>query len=332
MAVARPAEKTAGMKTALTELFGVDDPLLNAPMTPQAGGLLAGTVARSGGIGMLGFDESESADSLRAEVRLLRETAGDAPFGIGLVRWVIDARPELIDLAIAARPALVSISFGDPAPFVERFHAAGILVASQVQSKGWAQTALAAGVDLLVAQGTEGGGHTGSVGTLPLLQIVLEIAGDTPVIAAGGIATGRGLAAVLAAGACGGWVGTPFLAAREARSNAVAQTRLIEADETETVLTSAFDRAQHKPWPPEFRGRALRNRFSDVWTEREDAMTPEAEAEFKAARERRDYAVAHLYAGQTVGLVREVSSAADIARRIVDECEQRLRLFCALRD
>jgi nitronate monooxygenase len=127
-------------------------------------------------------------------------------------------------------------------------------------------------------------------------------------------------------------VGTPFLAAREARSNAVAQTRLIEADETETVLTSAFDRAQHKPWPPEFRGRALRNRFSDVWTEREDAMTPEAEAEFKAARERRDYAVAHLYAGQTVGLVREVSSAADIARRIVDECEQRLRLFCALRD
>jgi nitronate monooxygenase len=319
------------MKTALTELLGVRYPLLNAPMTPQAGGVLAGTVARAGGIGMLGFDETESADSLRGQVRLLRETASDdAPFGIGLVRWVLDARPELVDIALEARPALVSISFGDPAPFVERFRAAGILVASQVQSKAWAETALAAGVDFLVAQGTEGGGHTGSVGTLPLLQIVLELAGATPVIAAGGIATGRGLAAVLAAGACGGWIGTPFLAAREARSNAAAQSLLIESDETRTVLTSAFDRVQQKKWPAEFRGRALRNRFSDAWNEREDAMTPEAEAEFKAARERRDYSVAHIYAGQTVGLIREVTDAAGIVQRIVDDCARHLRDVAAI--
>ena len=115
---------------------------------------------------------------------------------------MIDQRPELLDIAIAARPSLIAISFGDPAPHVARLHDEGILVASQVQSRAWAETALAAGVDVLVAQGTEGGGHTGSVGTLPLLQIVLELT-DRPVLAAGGIATGRGLAAVLAAGAVG---------------------------------------------------------------------------------------------------------------------------------
>jgi nitronate monooxygenase len=279
---------------------------------------------------MLGFDESESEASLRTELRLLRETADGAPFGIGLVRWILDERPDLVDVAIAARPALAAISFGDPAPFVPRFHAAGILVAAQVQSRAWAETALAAGVDILVAQGTEGGGHTGNVATLPLLQIVLELAGATPVIAAGGIATGRGLAAVLAAGACGGWIGTPFLAAHEARSNPHAVRRLVDATETETLLTSAFDRALHKKWPAEFRGRALRNAFTDAWTGREDELTPEAESAFLAARAARDYSVAHLYAGQTVGLVREAESAAAIVRRIADDAERRLRAVAAI--
>jgi nitronate monooxygenase len=313
------------MKTALTDLLRLRYPIVNAPMTPQAGGLLAGTVARCGGLGMLGFDESESDDSLLAELRVLRETAGSGAFGIGLVRWVVDLRPELVRLAIEAKPALVSISFGDPAPFVKRFHEAGILVASQVQSRAWANAALEAGVDIVVAQGTEGGGHTGSVGTLPLLQLVLELAGDTPVVAAGGIATGRGLAAVLAAGACGAWIGTPFLAASEARTNESAVSRLIASDETDTILTSAFDRVQHKAWPKEFRARALRNAFTDTWHEREDAITPEAEAAFKAARVNRDYSVAHVYAGQTVGMLHDVESAAEIIERIAEQGVRCLR-------
>ena len=318
------------MKTALTELFGARYPLLNAPMTPQAGGALARAVAQSGAIGMLGFDESESAESLRNEIRLVREGRPPAIFGIGLVRWVIDARPELVELAFEARPALVSISFGDPEPFVAGFHAAGILVASQVQSKAWAEVALAAGVDILVAQGTEAGGHTGAVGTLPLLQIVLEIAGDTPVVAAGGIATGRGLAAVLAAGACGAWIGTPFLAASEARTNPAAQERLVSANETETILTNVFDRVQHKAWPAEFPGRALRNRFTDAWSDRVDEMTPEAEHQFGEARMQCDYSVAHLYAGQTVGFIRKVTNAAEIVRQIVGDAETRLRAVASL--
>jgi nitronate monooxygenase len=301
----------------LSSLLGVRYPILNAPMTPQAGGALARAVAESGAFGMLGFDEGEPVESRRAQIALIHAGAPDIAFGIGMVAWVLEQQPELLDLAIEARPKMVAISFGDPAPYVARFHAAGILVASQVQSRAWAETALAAGVDILVAQGTEAGGHTGAVGTLPLLQIVLELAGSTPVIAAGGIATGRGLAAVLTAGACGAWIGTPFLAATEARTNAAAQARITAADETGTILTSAFDRVQHKAWPAEFRGRALRNAFTDQWDQAPDAISDAAEASFQAARARQDYDIAHLYAGQTVGLVRKTEPAAAIVERIV---------------
>ena len=226
------------------------------------GGALARTVSDAGAFGMLGFDEGETAESLAEQLAKLR--GGNAPvrFGIGLVRWALD-------LAIAAKPAFVSISLGDPTPYVERFHDAGILVGAQVQSRAWARTALAAGVDILTAQGTEAGGHTGSVGTLPLLQIVLEMAGDVPVIAAGGMATGRGLAA----GASGAWIGTPFLVAREARSNDVARERIMRSDETQTVLTRAFHRVSQKAWPTEFPGRALRNAFTDRYHGREGEIT-----------------------------------------------------------
>ncbi len=319
------------MTTALTRLLGTRYPLLNAPMTPQAGGALARAVSDAGAFGMLGLDELDTAASVAEQVALLRAGGADVRFGIGLVRWVLDERPELVELALAARPAFVSISFGDPAPYVARFQAAGIPVGAQVQSRTWAQAALAAGVDILIAQGTEAGGHTGSVGTLPLLQIVLDLAGDVPVIAAGGIATGRGLAAVLAAGAAGAWVGTPFLVARESRSNDVARERLIATDETQTVLTSVFDRVQHKAWPAEFGGRALRNAFTDRYHQREDELTPDARTHFEAARAGQNYDVANLYAGQTVGLVTGVESARDIVERIVGVADRRLAAVAALR-
>lgn len=319
------------MRTALTRMLDVRFPVLNAPMTPHAGGALARAVSDAGAFGMLGFDEGESPESVANELALLRRDALPVRFGIGLVRWVLDERPELVDLAIAAKPAFVSISFGDPGPYVRRFHDAGILVGSQVQSRAWAQVALDAGVDVLTAQGTEAGGHTGAVGTLPLVQIVLEMAGDVPVIAAGGIATGRGLAAVLAAGAAGAWIGTPFLVAREARSNDVARERLVRSDETQTVLTSAFDRVQQKNWPAEFRGRALRNTFTDRFHERESEISADARATFEAARARKDYDVAHLYAGQTVGLVAQIEPAAAIVARIVSDARARLDAVASLR-
>ncbi len=230
------------IRTALSDLLDIRVPLFNAPMTPQAGGTLAKAVSNAGAFGMYGVDEDESPAAIGSQLAILA-AAPAVSFGIGLVAWVLAKRPSLLDLAIAARPRLISISFGDVGPYVETVQAAGILLASQVQSRQSARRALDAGVDILVAQGTEAGGHTGTVGTLPLLQLILEMT-DKPVVAAGGIATGRGFAAVLAAGAAGAWLGTPFLLATESRTPSKAQTILIAADETQTVYTSVFDRVQ----------------------------------------------------------------------------------------
>jgi nitronate monooxygenase len=312
------------MRTILNDLLGIDIPIVNAPMTPQAGGVLAGAVCDAGAFGMLGFDEGESVESIREEVALLRSRSGRC-YGIGLAAWVLEKRPNLLDLAIEAKPRMVSVSFGDPAPYVKRLHDAGILVSSQVQNRHWAQTALDAGVDILVAQGTEAGGHTGAVGTLPLLQIVLEMT-DKPVIAAGGIATGRGLAAVLAAGAVGGWIGTPFLLASESRTTAEAQARIVASDETQTILTGVFDRVQEKAFPKEFGGRALRNPFVEKWHGHEDELMahPEEITAFHEAKAKRDFSIANIYAGQTVGMVHGVRSASEIVHSIVDTCTHQL--------
>lgn len=274
---------------------------------------------------MLGFDEDESEHAIGSQLALVAANKATV-FGIGLVAWVLEKRSALLDLAINARPKLISVSFGDISPYVERIHAAGILIASQVQSRETARRALDAGVDVLIAQGAEAGGHTGIVGTLPLLQLILEMTGK-PVVAAGGIATGRGFAAVLAAGAAGAWVGTPFLLATESRTARKAQSVLIAADETQTVYTSVFDRVQAKGWTSEFRGRSLKNAFADRWDGHEEELlrTPAAIAEFEDARKTSDYSKAHIYAGQSVGVLNRTSSAAEIVARLESEAILRLQ-------
>lgn len=306
------------LETALRALLGVKIPIFNAPMTPQAGGALARAVSEAGAFGMLGFDEDESETSIAGQLEILKAQPA-VPFGIGLVAWVLERRPQLLDLAIAARPTLISISFGDPAPYAARVHDAGILLGSQIQNRTSAQVALDAGVDVIIAQGTEAGGHTGSaVGTLPLLQIVLEMT-QKPVVAAGGIATGRGLAAVLAAGAAGAWIGTPFLLAEEARNTAAARERIAASDETQTIYTRVYDRVQQKGWPHEFGGRALRTEFLDKWTGREAELMadPQAVSSFKPEEK--------IYAGQSVGLMQNVRPAAEIVRSFAARAEELLR-------
>ncbi len=304
------------LHTPICRLLNIDVPVFNGAMTPQAGGLLARAVSEAGGFGMLGLAESESTQSIREQIALVR-SRGNATFGIGLVHWMVERRPELFELALEAQPRLVCVSFGDPRPFVERLHERGILAAAQVQSRAWAQRALDAGVDILIAQGTEAGGHTGAVGTLPLLQIVLDMT-DKPVLAAGGIVTGRGLAAVLAAGAAGAWIGTPFLLASESRTTPAAQQRIAASDETQTVRTQVYDRLQHSGWTAEFAGRALRNAFVDRWDEHEDELLENRDAvqTYERAKAAGDYATAQVYAGQSVGLLQDVRPAKAIIQEI----------------
>jgi nitronate monooxygenase len=315
------------LQTFLTESWGLRAPIIGAPMSPQAGGKLAAALANCGALGMLGLVQGRDAIAgLRADADEFRSLAGEARFGIGLSAWALALRPELLDAAIATKPFAICVSFGDPAPYAASIRGAGIELICQVQDRQSALLAETAGATLLVAQGTEAGGHTGGVGTLPLLQLVLDTV-SVPVVAAGGIASGRGLAAVLAAGAQGAWLGTPFLAASEARNSERARERILAAGETDTLLTSVFDVGQGIPWPTQFRGRALKNSFTERWHGHEAELAQDAAARegLRQAIEAQDYGTAHVYAGQAVGLVEQVEPAAEIVRRIHSEAEARLR-------
>jgi nitronate monooxygenase len=297
-------------------------------MFGPAGGRLARAVSRAGGLGTIGIGSQTPVTFIEAESAVAR---GDdqTRFGLGLMVWALERRPELLDAAIAARPFLLSVSFGSPAPYIEHAHRAGILVVTQVNSVEAAREAEQAGVDLVVAQGTEAGGHTGRVATLPLLQAVLE-AVRLPVLAAGGVASSRGLAAVLAAGGAGGWIGTAFLASPECTNSQEVRRRIMHRTETDTILTHVFDRVQGFAWPPAYPGRALRNQFADRWDDRADQLDGNQEEtdRYRIAREAADYDTAVIYAGQAVGLIREERPAGEVVRSIGEGAEALLRERC----
>ncbi len=188
-------------------------------------------------------------------------------------------------------------------------------------------------MDVLVAQGTDAGGHTGSVGTMPLLQRVLPMgqAAGKPVLAAGGIATGEAVAGVLAMGAAGAWIGTRFCATAESLGTEAAKRQILEADETATVHTRVFDLVQGIPWPEEFPGRAIRNAFSERWHGKEAELAAErgsVSVDFEEARG--DYSEDFVYAGQAAGLVEDLPSAGELVERLMAGAEDRLRACQAL--
>jgi nitronate monooxygenase len=316
------------LHTTLTAGWHLRYPIIGAPMAGVSGGRLAHAVSQAGGLGMLGVGSQTPVEFLTREAAV---AAGEQQerFGIGLMAWAVERRPELLDAAIEAHPFLISISFGSPAPYVIQLHQHGILVATQVHSRVEALEAAEAGVDLVVAQGTEAGGHTGQVSTLPLLQLVLE-AVEIPVVAAGGIASSRGVAAALAAGAQGVWIGTALLAALESETSEEARERLLHAEETETTLTRVFDLAQGLAWPEQFPGRALRNRFTEEWNAYPEALPADIQARQRLAEaiKERNYDVAFIYAGQAIGLVTQQQPAGDIIRRLGDGAEDVLRRHC----
>jgi nitronate monooxygenase len=209
-----------------------------------------------------------------------------------------------------------------------RLRAAGVSVVAQVQDRAGAVEAARAGVDLVVAQGTEAGGHTGKIGSMTMLQVVLD-AVDVPVLAAGGIGTSRGVAAALAAGAEGVWLGTTFLFAEEARVTEAARARLAESGEGDTVLTSAFDRVQGIPWPVGIPGRALRNDFTARFHGHEDAIDDAAREAFRAAKAGGDLRIANVYAGEAVGLRHGATTAGAIVEELASGAERLLRERCA---
>jgi nitronate monooxygenase len=305
------------METWLTETLGVDVPLIQAPMAGVSEGLMASAVSKAGGLGMIGVGAARSRAYVE-EQAVVAASAG-RPYGIGLFGWALEQDPAPLEAVLESDAALVSVSFGGFERPLQRLKAAGKLVTTQIGNLEEARRAEGAGVDFIVARGREGGGHgRDDVGTLALLQMVLDGV-DVPIVAAGGVATAAGLSAVLAAGAVGGWVGTAFLCCRESAYPAASRERLLAADDNATAYGRVFDVAQQAGWPPEYGGRALRNRFFDEWAGREDelAVDPVALDQYAAARRRGDFDVAVIYAGQGAALLKSETTAAEVVAGFV---------------
>lgn len=318
------------IRTALTEALGLDYPIVLAPMAGVGGGQLAAAVSNAGGLGLVGGGYGDP-DWLQTQLALVQ--AGTArPWGVGLITWHADR--EAVDLALSYRPAAFLLSFGDARPYAPAIKAAGCTLLCQVQEVEAAREAVASGADIIVAQGGEAGGHGGTRATLPLVPAVVDAVAPVPVLAAGGIADGRGLAAALMLGAQGVMMGTRFSAASESLTHERARDRLVAARAADTVRTRTFDIVRgYAAWPEPYAGRALRNDFFVRWHGRDGelaaALDTEAAAYQRAFREA-DFNTAAIFAGEAVDLIGDVAPAGEVVRRIGAEAEARLRGGLAL--
>lgn len=306
------------VKTWLTDRFGLDVPVVSAPMAGVSGGALAAAVSEAGGLGMVGV-AAMTPEALRTELDLAAKPG--RPFGVGFLAWLLPRTEELLDIALGARPALISVSLGPYQKFLDRVRDAGIVTVTQAGTLDDAKRARDDGVDVIVVRGSEGGGHgRNEVATLPLLQMVLDEIGDErPVLAAGGIATGRGLAAVLAAGAQGAWVGSAFVASTESLWPQPSKDAVVAAGETDTMYSTVFDIGRGIPWPSEFGGRALRNEYATRWHGREAELANDPVTMEETA----------VWVGQVAGLITGTRSAKDIVTEMAAQAGALLAEVCS---
>jgi nitronate monooxygenase len=319
------------LSTRFSEMFGLSYPVMSAPMTMHVGPTLASAVSAAGGLGSFaGSHPSGDPESLRSQVGLVR-AATERPFAIGFITAFLPFIDPLFAAALEARPAAVALSFGDPEAWIVRCKAAGVAVICQIQTSAQADRAVAAGADVLAAQGTEAGGHTGLMATLPLLADVVARHPSVPVLAAGGIGNGRTLAAALAAGADGAWLGTAFLATPEAIEIDDAYRHLIvDSDGSDTVLTRAYDIVSPYPWPTDITERVRRNRFTDEWSGREDELLARKDEVAEAMAISRasapdDLGTREVMYGQSAAFITEIKPAGSVLRSLCDDAETHLR-------
>jgi nitronate monooxygenase len=313
------------IRTALSDAFGLQYPIVSAPMALVSGGRLTAAVSKAGGLGLVGGGYGDP-DWLREELSLARDEA-KRPWGVGLITW--SATHETVELALTWEPHAFMLSFGDPAPYARAIKEAGCRLLCQVQDVEGALEAKAAGADFVVAQGAEAGGHGAErASTLPLVPAVVDAVSPTPVLAAGGIADGRGLAAALMLGAQGALVGTRFYASIEALGHEQAKERIVSARGDETKRTRIFDVVRGLEWPEDYTGRALRNLFLERWDGREEELAAALDTEgpaFREAVQKGDTDTAMVWCGEAADLISDVPAAAELVRSIGAEAEACLR-------
>lgn len=307
------------MQTRFTERFQLKYPIACAPMAMVSGGRLAGAVSRAGGLGLIGGGYG-NAEWLAQEHAL----AGDAPVGGGLITWMLDKNPDVLDAALSHEPKAFMLSFGDPRPYARKIKDSRAALLCQVQYLPQVDLALEAGADVIVAQGTEAGGHgRPDRATFTLIPEVADHlaarAPNTLLLAAGGIADGRGLAAALALGADGVLVGSRLWASRESLAPEASKALAVQLTGDDTDRSSVFDILRDLPWPEGYNFRALKNTMTELWSGREDELHEVIDVErarYQAAMAASDFTIAHSTAGQAVGLIRDLPTAAEILERM----------------
>lgn len=313
------------LRTRLTERLKIEHPILGAPMGFVAGGQLAAAVTEAGGLGLIGGGYGD-ADWLNAQFR----ASGNARIGCGFITWSLAKQPDLLELALSHQPAALMLSFGALEPFTDTIKRANVSLICQVQTLALAREAVAAGADIIVAQGGEAGGHAGHRATLALVPEIADYlqreAPETLLVAAGGIADGRGLAAALMIGADGVLIGSRLMASAEALTPPGFCDAIVAANGDATVKTHVLDVVRNYSWPSGFSGRALRTPFVDEWHGREQDLAKPATRQAQAARYWRNFQTGNsaetgVFIGEAAGLIHNVAPAADIIGQIVQEAE-----------
>ncbi len=315
------------ISTRLTRALNIRHPIMLAPMDLVADARLALAVSRGGGFGMIGGGYGEEAWLARQ-----LDGVGEERIGVGFITWSLTKNPRLLDLVLERRPPAVMLSFGEVRPFAEKIKKTGALLVCQIQTLAQARDALENGADILVAQGAEAGGHGVARGAFPLVPAVVDLAPDAIVVAAGGIADGRGLAAALMLGAEGVLMGTRFYASQEAAAHPDAKAAVQHATGDRTIRGHIFDIARKNIWPEPFTGRVLCNRFSDEWAGREAELLrrqEEVSTLYAEARAKFDFDTAAVIAGEVADLISDIPPAGEIVERIGAEAA---KLLAAARD
>ena len=324
------------LKTHITERLGIEYPIISAPMNGASGGSLATAVSSGGGLGTFGCVNAANTydpDYIRQQIEHIRSQT-TKPFGGGFITQNIPRAPQNFEAVLEQQVPVILFSFADPTPWLKRAKESGAVTICQVQTMDGARLAVAGGTDVLAAQGNDAGGHTGTLSLLPfLVRVVIEFP-DLPVLAAGGIGDGRSLAAVLAAGADGAWMGTVFTAAQEASDVADAHKKLIvDSDGENTIQTQVFDilntgLAGNPDWPERVSGRAYNNRFAQEWHGRGNELRDRLDEIIPAyaeARQRGDLEVGSAWFGKAAAFVDAVKPTGDVLRTICDDAEHHLR-------
>jgi nitronate monooxygenase len=309
-------------------MLDIEHPIVQAPMGGSAGGVLAAAVSNAGGLGLIGVGGGD-VGWMDREVALV--AAGTSkPWGIGFQSWATDL--TTVRRALEHGPSAVMLSFGDPTTLASAVRESDAQLIIQVVDMSEAGQALDVGADVIVAQGTEAGGHGGTRATLPFVPAVVDLVHPTPVLAAGGIADGRGLAAVLSLGAAGALVGTRFQASREALVDAEVVKAILDGHGEDTERSRVLDIARESKWPARYTGRTLRNHFLDHWRDRVGELEGDHEviADYREAEAKGDMGVVAVWASEAIDLITASHSAGEIVHHMATDAEEILRRILAV--